>query len=70
MPLTQGGVIRVRRRCELCGKSIPAERLQALPETKRCVECARKNGSDISGRRVDVGMDIDTYKDLLGATRS
>ena len=43
---------------------------QALPETKRCVECARKNGSDIKGRRIDIGMDADTYKDLLGATRS
>lgn len=56
--------------CELCGGRIPKERLQALPETRRCVECARKNGSDVKGRRIDVGMDADTYKDLLGATRS
>lgn len=58
------------RTCELCGRRIPKERLQALPETKRCVECARKNGSDVRGRRIAVGMDADTYKDLLGATRS
>ena len=58
------------RRCDLCGRVIPPERLQALPETKRCVECARKKGSDISGKRAEVGMDLDTYKDLLGAMRS
>jgi RNA polymerase-binding transcription factor DksA len=58
------------RKCELCGKQIPAERLEALPETKRCVECARKKGSDIVARRSEIGMDADTYKDLLGAIRS
>ncbi|MGE5576503.1 MAG: TraR/DksA C4-type zinc finger protein [Syntrophothermus sp.] len=58
------------RRCDLCGRVIPAERLQALPETKRCVECARKEGSDIQGKRAEVGMDVETYKDLLGAMRS
>lgn len=56
--------------CEMCGKAIPEERLKALPQTKRCVECARKNGSDIIARRSEIGMDIETYKDLLGAIRS
>jgi RNA polymerase-binding transcription factor DksA len=60
----------MQRKCELCGKEIPLARLEALPETKRCVECARQKGSDVVARRVDTGMDIDTYKDLLGATRS
>ncbi|MBO2520552.1 MAG: TraR/DksA C4-type zinc finger protein [Clostridia bacterium] len=60
----------MERRCELCGRRIPKERLQALPETKRCVDCSRKNGPDIRGRRIAVGMDVDTYKDLLGAIRS
>lgn len=58
------------RLCELCQKPIPRERLEALPATRRCVECARTNGSDVVARRVGIGMDIDTYKDLLGATRS
>jgi len=58
------------RRCEVCQKPIPPERLEALPETRRCVECAREKGSDVFARRVGIGMDIDTYKDLLGATRS
>ena len=53
----------MRRRCEICGKLIPKERVEALPETKRCIECARSRGTD-------VGMDPDTYKDLLGAVRS
>jgi len=28
------------RRCEGCGREIPAERLAALPATRRCVTCA------------------------------
>ena len=60
----------MERACEICGKAIPAERLEALPETKRCVECAAKNGSDVHGKRSEIGMDPDTYRDLLGATRS
>ena len=58
------------RECELCGRPIPVERLAALPETKRCVDCARKNGSGLSPRRVEIGMDVETYKDLLRATRT
>lgn len=27
-------------RCEVCGATIPAERLEALPDTVRCVGCA------------------------------
>ncbi len=27
------------RCCEVCGKMIPAERLQALPHARRCVHC-------------------------------
>ena len=27
-------------KCELCGRAIPARRLEALPETRTCVECA------------------------------
>jgi len=60
----------VNKKCELCGKIIPKERMEALPDTKRCVDCSRQKGSDFFAKRIDVGMDIDTYKDLLGATRS
>ncbi len=58
------------RICEICDRPIPRERLNALPETRRCVECARKNGSGLSPRRVKIGMDVETYKDLLRATRT
>ncbi len=58
------------RKCEFCGNTIPKERLDILPQTKRCVTCAEKNGSDMVVKRTDIGMDSDTYKDLLGATRS
>ena len=60
----------MERLCEICRKPISPERLQALPQTKRCVACAERNGSDVTAPRVGIGMDIDTYKDLLGATRS
>ena len=29
-------------RCEECHKEIPKQRLQAIPYTRHCVECARK----------------------------
>ena len=34
------------------------------------VKCAKEKGSDIVARRSEIRMDIDTYKDLLGAIRS
>lgn len=60
----------MERKCEFCGTIIPNERLAILPQTKRCVKCAEKNGSDMVGKKAEIGMDSDTYKDLLGATRS
>ncbi|NLM26405.1 MAG: hypothetical protein GX208_09885 [Firmicutes bacterium] len=60
----------VPQKCTICGKVIPEERLKALPQTKRCIDCAREKGSDVVARKVDIGMDAETYKDLLGATRS
>ena len=58
------------RPCEICGKPIPAERLAALPQTRRCVKCAATVCTDLITARRTVGMDIETYKDLLSATRS
>lgn len=60
----------MERLCEICGHVIPNARLEALPDTHRCVVCAAKKGSDIMVKNYAVGMDIDTYKDLLSATRS
>ncbi len=59
-----------KQKCTICGKVIPPERIAALPQTKRCVNCARERGSDVVSKKVDIGMDADTYRDLLGATRS
>jgi hypothetical protein len=64
------GGMAMARVCDICGKEIPEERLKALPDTRRCVECATKNGSDVVAKKHNVGMDIETYKDLLGATRN
>ncbi len=56
--------------CNICGKRINPERLEVLPETKLCKDCAEKIGSDMIVQRTEIGMDLDTYKDLLGAIRS
>ena len=56
--------------CINCGKPINPDRLHVLPETKLCIKCAENCGSDLVVARTEVGMDIETYKDLLGAIRS
>jgi DNA-directed RNA polymerase subunit RPC12/RpoP len=56
--------------CVRCGKVISPERLEVLPETRLCKECSEEMGSDIIIKRREIGMDLDTYKDLLGAIRS
>ena len=63
-------MIYVFRTCSICGKAINWERLSVLPETRCCVQCAETYGTDIDLRPPDIGMDLDTYKDLLGAIRS
>ena len=30
--------------CEICGKEISAQRLEALPQARLCIECAQKVG--------------------------
>jgi hypothetical protein len=42
----------VKRRCERCGGEIPAERVEALPDTHVCVECSRKIGGEYVLRAV------------------
>ena len=32
----------VEKRCAMCGKPIPAARLEALPGVTTCIECAKK----------------------------
>ncbi|MEJ6952033.1 TraR/DksA C4-type zinc finger protein [Natronospora cellulosivora (SeqCode)] len=56
--------------CINCGKPINPERLQVLPETKICIRCAEICGSDLVITRAEVGMDKETYRDLIGAIRS
>ena len=34
------------RACKRCRKEIPAERIEALPETQLCVRCSGEVGSD------------------------
>ncbi|AZO95032.1 hypothetical protein GM661_08340 [Iocasia frigidifontis] len=56
--------------CIKCGRLINPERLEVLPETRICKDCAEKLGSDMIIKDTKIGMDLDTYKDLLGAIRS
>lgn len=56
--------------CSMCGKPINWERLEVFPETRRCVHCSEQFGTDIDLNPTQIGMDLDTYKDLLGAVRS
>jgi hypothetical protein len=42
----------VRRHCQRCGEAIPAERVEALPDTQVCVECSRKIGGEYELRAV------------------
>ena len=46
------------------------DRLEIFPETKICTQCSDKYGSDISFAVTKVALDIETYIDLIGATRS
>jgi len=54
----------MERKCEFCGEQIPRERLEALPNTRRCVKCAQKNGSDIRGLVPDAVADYIGEKEL------
>jgi RNA polymerase-binding transcription factor DksA len=37
-------VAKSNRRCDRCGRPIPAERVEALPDTQVCVGCAEAMG--------------------------
>jgi len=52
------------------GRSSPRLDWTFYPQQSGVWNVPKKNGTDIQGKRTDVGMDIETYKDLLGATRS
>jgi hypothetical protein len=34
------------RPCQRCGEAIPAERIEALPETRLCLKCSQNVGGD------------------------
>jgi hypothetical protein len=40
------------RCCERCGVAIPAERMEALPETRVCVKCSQAIGGEFEMRIV------------------
>jgi hypothetical protein len=43
----EGGRMTSKRRfCQVCQAEIPAERIDALPETRLCIRCSQKKGGD------------------------
>jgi hypothetical protein len=46
--LFQGGLLMsaVPRLCERCGSEIPAERVEALPDTEVCIKCSTAIGGE------------------------
>jgi RNA polymerase-binding transcription factor DksA len=50
-------MVTKRRYCERCKAEIPAERVEALPETRVCVKCAEAmGGSEFEVRIVPVSV--------------
>jgi hypothetical protein len=42
-----GGAMAAKTRpCERCGKEIPAERAEVLPDTRLCLECSQAVGGE------------------------
>lgn len=37
--------------CELCGQAIQPDRLEALPDTRLCIDCARSEPAAVPGAR-------------------
>jgi len=42
--------------CTICGKPIPAIRLEALPGATTCIHCARKNPPKIDPGKFDLSQ--------------
>ena len=63
-------MIYILKTCIFCGKAIPTHRLEALPGTRRCYKCALDEGPDVENIPFQVGMDPETFRDLLRAIRS
>jgi len=48
----KGGHMSTQRYCQRCAIEIPAERLEALPDTTICVQCSRAIGGEFIVRAV------------------
>lgn len=44
----------VKTLCSICGKPIAKARLEALPGTTLCIECAKRNPPRIDPKRFDL----------------
>lgn len=42
--------------CTLCGKPIAPARLQALPNTTTCIDCAKRNPPKIDTSKLDLSQ--------------
>jgi len=41
-----GSMSGTARMCQRCGTAIPAERIEAMPETRICVQCSKEIGDE------------------------
>ena len=45
-----------KAKCSLCGKPIPAARLEAIPGVTTCIECAKKNPPKVDVSKLDLSQ--------------
>src|SRR5262245_39084305 len=56
------------RACQRCGRTISAERIEALPETRLCVDCSQAVGGDfeVSYKQENLGKSGSLKKNYGG----
>ena len=59
-----------KRFCQRCGVAIPAERIEALPETRICIDCSQAIGGEFEMRvsRENLGKAGSLKKNYGGAS--
>ena len=61
---------KIKTLCLGCGFRIPAERLEALPETLLCIDCAKKVVKPITANDLDLaGPDHDDERRIVSQPR-
>lgn len=51
------------KNCERCGKEIPPERVEALPETHLCIGCSEEVGGDFEVKIIEENLEDSDVSD-------